>query len=166
METEKKLCVLVVVILFFSSLVSAGKVEGELKVWHKVTLSFDGPQTSEQATPNPFTGYRLDVTFTGPSGQTYVVPGYYAANGDAANSSADTGNQWRAHLAPDENGKWQWKASFRKGNMVAVDGDPQAGQPAGYMDGTKGSFEIQASDKTGRDFRGKGMLQYVGKHHL
>jgi hypothetical protein len=29
-----------------------------------------------------------------------------------------------------------------------------------------GSFEIGPSDKTGRDFRGKGVLQYVGKHHL
>ncbi|MHC4287925.1 MAG: DUF5060 domain-containing protein, partial [Planctomycetota bacterium] len=55
-------------------------VDGELKVWHKVTLSFDGPQTSETATPNPFTDYRLDVTFTGPSGQQYMVPGYYAAD--------------------------------------------------------------------------------------
>ena len=30
----------------------------------------------------------------------------------------------------------------------------------------KGSFTIAPSDKTGRDFRAKGRLQYVGKHHL
>ena len=33
-------------------------------------------------------------------------------------------------------------------------------------DGKTGSFEIAATDKTGRDFRGEGRLQYVGKHHL
>ncbi|MHC4771927.1 MAG: DUF5060 domain-containing protein, partial [Planctomycetota bacterium] len=91
-------------------------VEGELKVWHKVTLSFDGPQTSETATPNPFTDFRLDVTFTRPSGQKYAVPGYYAADGDAADTGADSGNQWHAHLAPDEAGQWSYRVSFRTGS--------------------------------------------------
>ena len=62
---------------------AAGQVSGELKQWHAVTVTFDGPQSSETATPNPFTDYRMDVTFTGPSGQTYKVPGYYAADGNA-----------------------------------------------------------------------------------
>lgn len=34
------------------------------------------------------------------------------------------------------------------------------------MDGTSGSFTIAATDKTGRDHRGKGRLQYVGEHYL
>lgn len=34
--------------------------------WHTKTLSFRGPKTSESATPNPFTDYRLQVTFTHP----------------------------------------------------------------------------------------------------
>ncbi len=36
-------------------------ISGKLAKWHKVTLTFDGPETSERATPNPFTDYRLDV---------------------------------------------------------------------------------------------------------
>ena len=40
-------------------------VSGELKVWHPVTLTFTGPETAESADLNPFTDYRLDVTFRG-----------------------------------------------------------------------------------------------------
>ncbi len=34
------------------------------------------------------------------------------------------------------------------------------------MDGEKGTLTINPTDKTGRDFRAKGRLDYVGKHHL
>jgi hypothetical protein len=61
-------------------------VTGELKQWHKVTLTLDGPQAAETDTdPNPFTDYRMDVTFTHESGTPrYTVPGYFAADGNAA----------------------------------------------------------------------------------
>ena len=38
-------------------------VSGELKKWHNVTLTFTGPDTNEDAQPNPFRDYRLTVTF-------------------------------------------------------------------------------------------------------
>ncbi|MEO7599274.1 MAG: DUF5060 domain-containing protein, partial [Opitutus sp.] len=65
-------------------------VAGELHPWHKVTLNLAGPFAAETDTsPNPFTDYRCDVTFTHESGSpSYTVPGYFAADGDAANSSA------------------------------------------------------------------------------
>ena len=34
------------------------------------------------------------------------------------------------------------------------------------FDGVTGSITIAESDKTGRDFRAEGRLNYVGKHHL
>ncbi len=34
--------------------------------WHRVSLTFDGPDTSETAEPNPCFNYRLDVTFQRP----------------------------------------------------------------------------------------------------
>lgn len=145
---------------------SGGQVTGELKRWHKVTLTFDGPATSEIAEPNPFLDYRLNVTFTHESGRSCMVPGYFAADGDAANTSADNGNKWRVHFAPDAVGTWTYGISFRKGPNIAVSEDEAAGQSAGFMDGQTGSFKVGPTDKTGRDFRGKGMLQYVGKHHL
>ncbi|MGL5082982.1 MAG: DUF5060 domain-containing protein, partial [Microcoleaceae cyanobacterium] len=79
------------------------EIEGELKKWHRIDLTFDGPQTSETDATNPFLDYRLDVTFTNGT-KTYVVPGYYAADGDAGETSANDGNQWRVHFAPDEVG--------------------------------------------------------------
>jgi len=159
-------CVVLIAVTFCRAVVGA-QVSGELKKWHKVTLTFDGPKTSETAEPNPFLCYRLSVSFTHQnSGKLYLVPGYFAADGDAANTSADGGNKWRVHFAPDEVGTWKYSVSFRKGENVAVSDEKTAGESAGFMDGQSGSFEIAATDKRGRDFRGKGMLQYVGKGHL
>ena len=142
-------------------------ISGELKQWHKVTLGFTGPATGESATPNPFTDYRLNVTFTHPaSGKSYLVPGYFAADGNAANTGASTGNLWRVHFAPDETGSWTYSASFRSGSNVATDPAPTAGSSAGFFDGDTGSFTIAPTDKTGVDLRRRGRLEYVGKHHL
>ncbi len=142
-------------------------VTGELKRWHKVTLTMDGPEASEDGNPNPFLDYRMQVTFTNAdSGTSYSVPGYYAADGDAANTSANSGNKWRAHLCPDHEGEWTYAISFRKGNGVAVSDDPAAGKPVKPVDGLRGTINIGPTDKTGRDFRAKGRLNYVGKHHL
>jgi hypothetical protein len=145
----------------------AATLSGEFKTWHKTTFDFEGPSTSESASPNPFTDYRLNVTFTHPaSGKSYLVPGYYAADGNAANSSATAGHVWRAHFAPDETGDWNYAVSFRSGGNVAVNPSPTAGTGAGFFDGESGQFTVDSTDKTGRDFRGRGRLQYVGKHHL
>lgn len=152
---------------FLTAGADGAQISGELRKWHKVTLSFDGPNTSESATPNPFTNYRLNVTFThSASGKTYLVPGYYAADGNAANTSASSGDVWKVHFAPDETGTWTYSASFRSGSNVATDASPTAGSGAGFFDGETGNLSIAATNKTGRDFRGKGRLQYVGKHHL
>ncbi|MBW8017231.1 MAG: DUF5060 domain-containing protein [Planctomycetes bacterium] len=145
--------------------VDAATVTGQLKMWHKVTITFDGPDTGEKAVPNPFMYYRLNVTFSN-GGKSFVVPGYYAADGNAADSSADSGNKWRVHFAPNSTGTWKYKASFRKGENISVNDDPAAGQSAGFMDGQTGTFKVAPTDKNGRDMRAKGLLQYVGKHHL
>lgn len=97
------------------------RVSGSLRRWHRVTLDFDGPEASETGEPNPFLDYRLDVVWTSPSGRTVVVPGYYAADGNAADTGATDGTVWRAHLAPDEIGTWRYRVSFRRGPGVAVD---------------------------------------------
>ena len=140
-------------------------ISGELKQWHKVTLTLDGPFANEQDNePNPFTDLAFNVTFTHESGSPkYVVPGYFAADGEAANSSAKAGTQWRAHLSPDKTGTWNYEVSFTRGNSAALDGGGNSWKP---FDGQSGSIEIAASDKTGKDFRAHGRLQYVGKHHL
>jgi hypothetical protein len=149
-----------------ASLAQKPAVTGEQKVWHRITLTFDGPSTSEDATPNPFRDYRLNVTFTHAASKTsYTVPGYFAADGNAAESSAAAGNKWRAHFMPGREGQWSYRASFRTGSDVALSLDEQAGKPAAF-DGASGSLRVARSDKKGADLRAKGLLQYTGEHHL
>ncbi len=139
-------------------------VSGQMKQWHDVILTFDGPQTNESAEPNPFLDYRLDVTFT-KGGKQYVVPGYYAADGNAAETSATGGTRWRVHFLPPEPGAWTYIASFRAGPDVAIDANATAGEPVAF-NGVAGTFEIKPTDKMGRDFRAQGLLQYVGQRYL
>jgi hypothetical protein len=139
-----------------------GIITGELKKWHKVTLTFTGTQTGENAEPNPFLDYRLSVTFT-KDNKRYVVPGYYAADDNAGQTSATAGNKWRVHFVPDEIGKWSYTASFRTGANIALSNESGS---ATAFDGVKGTFSIAATDKKGRDHRAKGLLQYVGKRYL
>ena len=148
-------------------LTAGTRITGELRQWHKVTLTLDGPSARETDTaPNPFTDYRFEVTFRHESGSPeYHVPGYFAADGNAANTSATAGNQWRAHLAPDRVGKWTWHVTFVRGKNAAVDTSVPV-EPVADLDGLTGSFEVSATDKAGRDFRSKGRLEYVGKHYL
>lgn len=138
-------------------------ITGDTKTWHKLTLTFAGPETSERADPNPFINYRLNVTFTHTaSGRSFLVPGYFAADGNAGETSAEAGSVWRTHFAPDATGEWTWSAQFRKGRFVAVSTMLLAGEGAGFMDGETGTFTIAPSDKTGRDFRARGRLEYIG----
>lgn len=143
-----------------------GRVEGELRRWHRVAITFEGPETAEDATPNPFRDYRLNVMFEhARSKKRYTVPGFYAADGNAGDTSAAAGNKWRVYFTPDEEGDWTYTASFRTGAGVAISTGPNAGKPAAF-DGAKGRFRIRASDKRAPDLRAKGLLRYIGMHHL
>lgn len=150
-------------VLLPTALLSRATISGELKQWHRVTLIFDGPQASETGAPNPFLHYRLDVTFTQGS-KSYVVPGHFAADGNAAETGASSGNKWRVYFVPDAPGVWHYRVSFRAGTDVAVSSDPRAGR-ALPPDGETGSFMVSPTDKTGRDHRARGMLRYVGEHY-
>lgn len=151
-------------LLFAVSNVSSQEISGELRKWHKVTLTFTGPQASETDLDNPFLNYRFDVTFLHErTGRKFKVPGYFAANGIAANTSATAGNKWNCHFAPDDVGIWNYTASFVYGTNVSVsqtDGSPRA------FHGTTGSINIRGTDKLGRDHRKKGRLRYVGRNYL
>ncbi len=141
-------------------------VTGELALWHKVTITFGGPQASEDGGPNPFRDYRLNVTFThAASGTSYTVPGYFAADGNAAETSAKAGDQWRVHFTPDQEGEWRFTASFRTGADVVISLEPGEGEAASF-DGASGTFAVAPTGKSGRDFRAQGTLRYTGEHHL
>ena len=145
--------------------VGSAVILGELRKWHKITLAFTGPFASEtDSTINPFMDYRLDVTIKHRStARQFLVPGYFAADGNAAESSSSSGNQWHCHFSPDAIGIWDYEVLFEIGQNAAVN---RGGIPARILNGETGSFSILASNKFGRDHRSKGRLQYVGQHHL
>lgn len=94
-----------------------------------VTLDFIGPETSETATPNPFTDISLDVIFR-QNGANILVHGYFAADGNAAETSASSGNVWRVHFSPPAAGEWKWTAA-----MTGPDGSLK-------IDKTSGAFTV------------------------
>ncbi len=141
------------------------EIRGDQKKWHRITLVFDGPHTSELQEQNPYLNYRLDVTFKHRM-QTYVVPGFYAADGNAAETGADAGNKWMVRFTPDHTGDWTYQVSFKQGENIAIQDDPTQAKSAGFMDGASGSFQVTETDKTGIDNRAHGRLNYVGAHYL
>ncbi len=139
-------------------------IGGELMRWHKVTIAQSAVAASETSVPNPFLDYRFNVLFSGPSGQQYTVPGYFAGDGNGGR----IGTIWQAHFAPDQTGQWEYQIDFRQGGQVAVDLAVNAGSPVAAFDGASGSFMIAASNKAGADFRApnKGMISNQGGHYL
>jgi hypothetical protein len=133
-------------------------VSGDHATWHPLTLTLQGPDTSETATPNPFLDVRLSVRFDN-GDASYEVPGYYAADGDAAQTAADAGNVWRVRFVPDRPGDWRYTVSFRTGEGIALSDDPNAG---GTLDGdgTTGVMEVALDDDA------PGLLRYVGERYL
>ncbi len=130
-----------------------------VKKWHTVTLSFEGPETSETDSNNPFLNYRLTVKFKHQD-TTYTIRGFYAADGDAANTSADQGSIWQAKFTPDRIGNWSYEAEMRAGENIALDDMMDAGDKVKISD-TQGDFSVVNSDKERPDFRAKGRIEIV-----
>ena len=97
------------------------------------------------------------------STNSIVVPGYYAADGNAANTLSNVGNKWKCHFNPPEAGTYIYTAQFTEGSNVNQNG---GGTSAGFLDGDSGTFVVAATDKVFPDMRAKGKLEYVGEHYL
>jgi len=130
--------------------------------WHPLALDFTGPATNEFATPNPFTDYRLLVTFTHAE-RRQVIRGFFAADGDAAHSGADGGNIWRARFAPDLPGEWHYRAELRFGPDIALSVEGDAGD-AVPLAGSEGIFVVAPISAISRDMRSQGVLQKSGRY--
>ena len=146
-------------LLLLASTASAGvTVSGGRAAWHPLTLTLRGSDTSETATPNPFLDVRLVVRFE-QGDRVYAVPGYYAADGDAAQTGAEAGDVWRAHFVPDRPGEWRYTVSFRGGEGIALSDDAAAGSGLDG-DGETGTLEIVPDEEAA------GLLRYVGERYL
>lgn len=143
-------------------------LESEFRQWHRVTIMVTCPQSdcgdvTENSEPNPFTAYRLLVTFTSPDGtETFQVPGFYAGDGNAHITETDSGNVWMAYFTPNAVGDWQYNVLFETGDDIVLNKD--AGTPIGAH-GTSGTISITTSDKSGSDFRGRGFLRSINSNY-
>lgn len=132
--------------------------------WQPVILTFDGPDSSEGATPNPFLDYRMSVSFSHQqSGVSRTAQGFFAADGNAAESSADAGSKWRVRFTPPLAGTWVWRAEFRSGPGIAVS---EATGEAAAFDGESGTLAVGAAPDGAPGFASKGFLTPVGEHYL
>ncbi len=147
-------------LLFIQCKTKPHVITGDLKQYHKTTITFEGPNLNES--PETYLNYRMSVTLTSPNNETYVVPGYFAADGNAAETSATKGNKWRIHFTPNQTGVWKYKVAFKTGKNIAVSRNTNTGKETS-IHGESGQIKITPTDKTGNDFRAKGKLQYVNK---
>lgn len=130
---------------------------------HPIALEFLGPTVGEDDALNPFTDYRLTVTFTSPNGESETaVRGFYAADGDAANSSSNSGNVWRAMFTPDKLGEWSWTARLATAQDIAIDRNISSGREVPLAT-PHGSFTVLPSDAEGKDWRAPGNGRLVAK---
>ncbi len=116
--------------------------------WEKITLSFEGPAVSEQAVENPFLNYRMQVTFRSEALE-YRIPGFYAADGNAGETSAESGSIWQVRFRPPTAGTWSYEAHLRKGSEIAVSDDPDAGELV-PIDHNEGVIEVASTTHPGR----------------
>jgi len=129
---------------FFVAASFAGQPLGNLgtfQKWGKIEVTMPGPSSVGTGTPNPFSIF-VDVTFTGPNGKTYIVPGFY--NGD--DNGNPNGNIWKVRFSADQAGTWSFVSN----------------SPNNTLDGYTGSFTVVAAGTTNPDFYRWGRLEYVG----
>ena len=145
----------------------AAAAQDDAQVWRRYEVSFESAAFAE--TPSTFTDFRLNVAFTHAQTQrTILVPGFFAADGNAAETGATDGGVWKARFNPPMAGAWTYVASFREGADVAASLQPNAGTPTGF-DGASGAFTAApaSDDPADGPFRTKGMvLQAPGSHYL
>ncbi len=124
--------------------------------WHTITLSFDGEETSETADTNPFLDYKLLVDFRHKESQ-YKIRGFYAADGNAAETSATSGSVWQVRFTPDKLGEWSYEATMYKGEGIVLREIGENANEVPLMT-PNGKFMVIPSTKTGADFRAHGRL--------
>ncbi|MEO9872304.1 Kelch repeat-containing protein [Ekhidna sp.] len=135
------------------------------KQFHTVTLTFEGPETSESDEDNPFLNYRLRVQFKN-DGNVYNIHGFYSADGDAAETGAANGNVWEVRFTPELLGQWSYTATLHHGDSIALSDDTDLGTSI-EISPAIGEFIVIKSDKEGPDFRANGHLDsYQGYYRF
>ena len=120
-------------------------------VHHPLTLLFEGPYLSETGDENPFADYRLLVEFTHQNRQ-FIVRGFFAADGNAAESSAEDGAVWKVHFTPMLEGSWEYRARLARGAAIGIDRAWDLGETISIPN-SQGQFFVNPSNAVAPDFR-------------
>lgn len=152
----KKLSLFAVLSILLQSCNLGQQSDLQIQQWHTYTISFEGPATSEKNPENPFLHYLLMVEFEH-NDTSKMIRGFYAADGNAAESSADSGSVWQVRFNPEDLGEWTYKASLFKGDSVAVSGKIEEAEEI-PLSNSSGKFEVTPSQKIAPDFRSKGRI--------
>ncbi|WP_281986132.1 Ig-like domain-containing protein [Aquimarina aggregata] len=150
--------IMMIMVMSYMGHAQSVNVSGTLQKWHKVAVSLTLPGGNLSESEGTFRNTRMDVIFTSPSGTTIRVPGYFAADGNAANSNAKQGKVYRAFLRPNEIGNWSYRVLYYTGNNVAIASINNLPSPVHNLTGAING--IVASNKTAPDLRAKGRLVY------
>ena len=121
-----------------------------------LTLSFYGPQTSEYDSVNPFLNYLLLAKFNNNGSET-MIRGFYAADGNSANSGSDSGAVWQVRFIPEVPGKWTYSAKLYKGDSVAIKNNIENAEQIELIN-SNGKFVVVDSGKIANDKGFKGRL--------
>lgn len=146
-----------------TTLETADGLPGHGFLHHPMAFDFEGPLTRETADINPFTDYRLVVSLTPPGGGAPIqIRGFYAADGNAADSGAGEGRIWRAMVTPGEEGLWRWTARLARGSDIAIDRDPDAGRTLDLAV-SSGTFEVTRAPTAPGDWRSAELGRLVAR---
>ena len=110
---------LILTILFSSCLFMGGVLQAATGKWEIFELTL----TAANSYDNEYTDVELTATFTSPTSNTIVMPGFW-----------DGGQTWKVRMAPNEIGTWSYVT---------------ASIPSDSGLGTSGTFECVASSKKG-----------------
>ena len=133
--------------------------------YQPITMDFAIAPTSETASINPFTDYRLQLLFYH-GDRELSVPGFYAADGNAAESSAASGGVWRVIFTPDQPGEWKYEVSFKTGPSLATNDDLYAGENITPHHGKTGTLTVQEVPAEAEGFASSGRLSYNQSRYL
>ena len=143
-------------------------VSGELKQWHKVTLTIDGPFARERDTdPNPFLDYRLTVRFRprvrhAELRRPRLLRGRRQRRRDLRRVGREVAGPPLSRTSPAAG-----PGACRSSRALAPRSTRgrRSRRCPGWT-GRSGASTSLPTDKTGRDFRAQGRLQYAGGHYL
>jgi len=114
--------------------------KGSFIKWQCIEILLPGPESKGRGEPNPF-NIIVDVTFTGPSGKQFIMPGFYDGDGKGCLN----GSVWKVRFSADETG--HWKFTSRSSNSK--------------LNAHSGTFIVTASEKDSPDFYRWGRLEAV-----